>query len=69
MSDAEFMSSLPDVLHFACIAAFIKEMGREVLSDEGVIHQLVHLMSITDEPLIDLRAVRRQFAEQLQIAR
>lgn len=44
MSDEEFMGSLKEILHFACIVCWFKEGGQAALADEGVIHSLVHLI-------------------------
>lgn len=63
MSSAKFFSDIPKVLHFVCIVSYIKELPTYILlSDEGLIHQLVHLMDnqTKDEPNIDNTSVRRQ---------
>lgn len=62
MTDAEFMENLVEILHFSCFVSYLK--GYEVeatLSDEGIIHQLVHLLHIPSEPVIDLQEIREQF--------
>lgn len=68
MTEAEFLAALPEILHFACIVSYLKELGIGVLSDEGIIHQLVHLLTIPNEPLISIVEIRAQFAEQLRLA-
>ncbi len=69
MTDAEFVGKLPEVLHLACIIAWFKELPTDhVLSDEGVIHQLVHLLHIPSCELVVLADVRKQFAEDLKLA-
>lgn len=45
MSDDEFKRNLVPLLHFACVCCWFKEkQAQYVLSDEGVIHELVHLL-------------------------
>jgi len=45
MSDDDFMENLVPILHFACIVCYLKEVpGYIALSDQGVVHELVHLL-------------------------
>jgi len=69
MTDDEFRQAVGDALHFACVVGHLKEIGQSALADDGVIHQLVHLLVIPHEPLIDIREIRQQFAEILKLAR
>lgn len=69
MSDERFLDALPQAMHLACVLCWLKELpSSQVLGDEGIIHQLAHLMHIPDEPLIDLAEIRKQFNEQLALA-
>tara|TARA_R100000541_G_scaffold56859_1_gene66547 strand:+ start:224 stop:514 length:291 start_codon:yes stop_codon:yes gene_type:complete len=70
LTDEEFKKRLPEVIHFACICAFLKEIPTSnCLSDEGVIHQLAHLLHLTDEePLIKVAEIREQFNKELKLA-
>lgn len=69
MGDSEFMNSLPEILHLACVICYLKEIPTYVcLSDEGIIHQLVHLLHIPDDPIIDLVEIRKLFENQLKLA-
>jgi hypothetical protein len=69
MSDADFMKSLVKALHFACIVLYLKEAGPEItVSDKAIIHELVHLLDIPEEPLIDLQEIRKLFNEVLYLA-
>ena len=55
-SDEEFKNDLPNILHFACFVSYLKELPIEAtVGDYGIIHQLVHLLTIPDEPVINLR--------------
>lgn len=45
MPDDEFRQCLVQVLHFTCIVCWFKEsQAQRVLSDIGIIHELVHLL-------------------------
>lgn len=44
MSDEDFLKHLKDILHFACIVCWMKERSEAALRDDGVIHQLVHIL-------------------------
>lgn len=70
-SDAEFIipQNLIKALHFACIVLYLKEAGPEMtVSDKGIIHELIHLLDIPEEPLIDLAEIRELFKEVLYLA-
>jgi hypothetical protein len=69
MDDDDFMASLPEAVHVAVVLAWFKGLPtNDVLGDCGVIHELTHLLHIPDEPVIDIRAIREQFKEQLKLA-
>lgn len=69
MSDKEFMANLPSATHLACIICYLKETPSYVcLSDEGIVHQLIHLMHIPDCPVIRLRPIRSLFKRTLMLA-
>ena len=68
MTDEAFISDLPNLLHLACAIAYLKEIpASQCISDRGIIHQLVHLLAISD-PVIDLSEIRRQFTIDLCLA-
>ena len=69
MSDKEFMDDLSGALHLASFICWLKEIpSYNCLSDRGIIHQLIHLLHIPDEPLIDIKEIRKQFKKDLLIA-
>ncbi|MDH0290616.1 hypothetical protein N7414_15940 [Pseudomonas sp. GD04087] len=69
LPDEEFLAALPEVLHLACMIAWLKEVPADLLlCDEGLLHQLTHLLHIPDEPLINLQQVRAAYALQLELA-
>ncbi len=70
MSDAKFFSDIPKVLHFVCIVAYIKETPTYILmSDEGLVHQLVHLMDehTKDEPTVNNKEVKRRIRKDFKL--
>lgn len=68
LTNEEFLKELPAVLHFACYVAYVKELSNEVtISDEGIIHELIHLLHIPDELLIDINKIRKKFNKLLEL--
>jgi len=66
LSDSEFLDKLIEILHFACFVSFLKELSiNQTLSDNGIIHQLVHLLHIKNEVSVRLPLIRKQFEEVL----
>ena len=67
-SNKDFLENLPDIIHFSCIISYFKELNNEqTISDEGLIHQLVHLLTIPNEPLIEIKEIRNQFNELMRL--
>lgn len=70
MSDTEFMRQLGSAIHFACFVAWLKELPSSmVLSDEGVIHELAHLLDPECGGCAEVARVRSMFNEQLKLVR
>ena len=68
MSDEEFMTNLPKVLHLSCFIAYLKELPNEqTIGDLGIIHRLTHLLHIPENE--DLKEIRKQFENILKIAK
>jgi hypothetical protein len=45
MSDEDFLNDLVNILHFVCVVCWMKELKAQwLLSDVGLIHELVHLL-------------------------
>ncbi len=62
MSNIDFMNKLPKVAHFCCIVFYIERgKDREFVSDKGLLHEIIHLMHIPEEPMINLMEVREKF--------
>ncbi|WP_411835642.1 hypothetical protein ACLBNB_19905 [Pseudomonas chlororaphis subsp. aurantiaca] len=71
MTDQRFLEELPAALHFAVFVCWFKELPSSVvLSDEGIVHQLAHLIHLKGEPLVMTRLgeIRELFNKQLQLA-
>jgi hypothetical protein len=68
LTDDEFIKELYDILHFACFVSYVKELNREqTTSDEGIIHQLVHLLK-AHETDADLKEIRTDFETLLKLS-
>lgn len=67
MTDEKFLESLPEAAHLACIVSWVKELGiDETVGDEGVVHQIMHLM--TCPTTVDLHRFRDDFKRILALA-
>lgn len=67
--DEVFLQELPDIIHFACLVSYFKQLSvAQTLSDEGIIHQLVHLLHIPDEPTVSLTDIRKDFEMLLKLS-
>lgn len=66
MDDAEFHTRILEALHLACIISYFKEIPNEyTLSDEGIVHELIHVMQ--DENVRPLPEIRKDFEEILKL--
>jgi hypothetical protein len=71
MTDKRFLKELPAAMHFAVFVCWFKELPTsQVLSDEGIVHQLAHLIHLKGEPLVmgRLGEIRELFDQQLGLA-
>lgn len=67
LSNEQFLMEIKEALHLAVIICFLKEIPNEkCLSDTGIIHELVHLL--TPDPIHDLEEIREKFKTDLKIA-
>lgn len=68
MTDAEFLANLPAAAHFACVVGWLKELGpAATIGDEGIVHELVHLMHIPETCGGNLKRIRRSFRDLLML--
>lgn len=65
MTDDEFISSALEATHLACIISWFKELGQLSVADDGIVHQLVHLMQFPKE--CDLVQIRHRFNQILKL--
>lgn len=50
MSDEEFFSDIPKLLHFVSFVAFLKEISTNtLLCDDGLLHELIHILNGVEE--------------------
>lgn len=62
MRDEEFLKSVVDILHFACVVCYLKGVPTyRALSDTGIIHELVHLLPGSSGTTSSLGEIRDQF--------
>jgi len=67
LSDDDFKYNIKDAIHLACFICFVKEIPTHYcLSDQGIIHELVHLQLGINE--ISILEIRNKFMEQLKLA-
>ena len=68
MSEEEFFSDIPRLLHFACFVGWIKELGNDCLiSDVGIIHELVHFLEKDVETVLTKEELRDKFLTLLEL--
>ena len=68
MSEEEFFSDIPRLLHFACFVGWIKELGNDCLiSDVGIIHELVHFLEKDVETVLTKEELRDKFLTILEL--
>lgn len=68
LSDEDFLKRLPEVIHFACIMCWFKEIpGYVCLGDTGIVHEIAHLLHIPQGNTSTLQEIRELFNEQLKL--
>lgn len=63
-----FYDNLVPILHLTCVVQFLFGDAKEALSDKGIIHELVHLMDLENEPLIDAKDIRIKWIKDCYIS-
>tara|TARA_R100000951_G_C2649288_1_gene183810 strand:- start:2891 stop:3175 length:285 start_codon:yes stop_codon:yes gene_type:complete len=70
MDDEEFIKNTKDALHFACYVCWVKNLPtNRILSDEGLIHQLIHLLDKSTASYVDIKKLRQIFNNSLIISK
>ncbi|WP_431129724.1 hypothetical protein [Flagellimonas flava] len=68
MDDDTFLANIIDAAHFAIMVCYLKEIPTYLcLSDTGIVHELVHLMTPGQSPT-ELKDIRETFKEQLKLS-
>lgn len=69
MPDDQFFNDIPKVLHFVCVVSYLKEIPSNILvSDEGIIHQLVHLLDGTsNDTNFNVERVKRRIRRDFKV--
>lgn len=68
MSNDEFVKNIIDAIHFACYVSYIKRLDTEkTLSDQGIIHELIHLTKEATRKYQDVSKTRKKFNRLLKI--
>lgn len=67
-SNQEFVDNIVDVLHFACYVSWLKEIDADtLLADDGLIHELVHLLKQNTRNYVNIETLREKFDKLLVI--
>ena len=68
MDDEEFIENIEEILHFAVYVVYLKDIPtKDVMCDEGLIHELVHLLKKSTRHEVDLDKLRDNFNKLLII--
>lgn len=69
MSDEDFKSDIPEILHLSCIICYIKGLSNDdTIGDCGIIHELIHLLNFPDDPNTNLSEIRALFNETCKLS-
>lgn len=69
MNNDEFIDKILDAIHFACYVSYIKKLDTEqTLSDQGIIHELIHLTKENTRKYQDISKTRKKFNKLLKIS-
>ena len=67
-SDQEFEDDVIDILHFTCYVSWLKEIDHnQLLADDGLIHELVHLLKQSTRNYVNIEKLREKFDKLLVI--
>ena len=67
-NDEEFLNDIENILHFAVYMCWLKEIPSDIcLSDDGIVHQLVHLLKRSTKKHSDIKEIRKNFNKFLKI--
>jgi hypothetical protein len=67
-SDEEFKTYLVKILHFTIFVCYLKELQTaQVLSDKGIIHEIVHYLEMGETTELRLVDLREQFKHDIKL--
>jgi hypothetical protein len=67
-NNEKFLENIVDILHFATYVCWIKEISSdECLSDDGIIHELIHLLKENTIKHTNIENIRKKFNKVLLI--
>lgn len=67
-TNEDFLENIVNILHFAVYMCWLKEIpSDECLADDGIIHELVHLLQDNTIKHSDLKNIRKKFNKTLTI--
>ena len=65
-SDEEFIKDIINILHYAVYVCWVKEISSDdCLSDDGIIHEIVHLAQENTRKYSNIKKIRRKFNKTL----
>lgn len=65
-TDLEFLENIVDILHYAVYACWVKEISSDdCLADDGIVHELVHLLQKNTIDHSNLQEIRKKFNKTL----
>jgi len=69
MSDKKFIKNLPSAIHLAVFICYLKQIpAYNCLADDGIVHELVHLLHLGESPHTKVKKIRKQFKKELKLA-
>lgn len=70
LTDEQFMADLPNILHFVVFVCWFKQLrAKDVLADDGLVHELVHLICLDGyDAGSTIATTRRLFTDTVRLA-
>ena len=69
MSDEDFKKNFNEALHLVCVVSYIKDTPSYILlSNVGLIHEMVHYLNKETIPEVNFQRIRNQFNIWVKLA-
>jgi len=69
LSDNKFFTNLSKLLHFTIFVSYLKEIPADcLLSDDGIIHELVHLLNKETRDDVNKKRLRENWNKILKLS-